>query len=300
MPHVLILGANGKIGAHSSAAFRKAGWTVTHYRRGTDMTAAARGADVIVNGLNPPNYHAWDRLIPQITAEVIAAARASGATVIVPGNVYVFGNQPGTLSEASPHTPCSRKGQVRAKMEEAYRDSGVQTLILRAGNFIDPDRNGDLMALVYLKDIARGRLTALGDPSAMQAYAYLPDWARAAEMLAERRAELARFEDIPFPGHSFSMVQLQAHLAAVLGRSLRMRRFPWILFRVTAPVWELAREMLEMRYLYSMPHTLSGDRFARLLPEFEPSSLAEAMEAGLPPQVRPDQPVRTGGKTVLS
>ena len=52
---VLILGASGKIGRHSAAAFQKAGWTVRAYDRKTEsMTRAAMGADVIVNGLNPP------------------------------------------------------------------------------------------------------------------------------------------------------------------------------------------------------------------------------------------------------
>lgn len=56
---VLILGGRGKIGRHSAKAFAAGGWTVRHYRRGTDMTQAAKGADVIVNGLNPPHYHNW-------------------------------------------------------------------------------------------------------------------------------------------------------------------------------------------------------------------------------------------------
>jgi NADPH:quinone reductase-like Zn-dependent oxidoreductase len=55
---VLILGASGKIGHHASRAFAAAGWVVRHYDRASgDMVAAARGADVIVNGLNPPAYH---------------------------------------------------------------------------------------------------------------------------------------------------------------------------------------------------------------------------------------------------
>ena len=64
---VLILGGSGKIGKHSTEAFWNAGWTVRQYTRGTDMTAAAQGADVIVNGLNPPNYHDWAKTIPAIT-----------------------------------------------------------------------------------------------------------------------------------------------------------------------------------------------------------------------------------------
>jgi len=48
-----------KIGHHAAEAFAAAGWTLRRYKRGTDMTAAAMGADVIVNGLNPPGYHNW-------------------------------------------------------------------------------------------------------------------------------------------------------------------------------------------------------------------------------------------------
>ncbi|MBC7676083.1 MAG: NAD-dependent epimerase/dehydratase family protein, partial [Rhodoferax sp.] len=73
---VLILGASGLFGSHAATAFQDAGWTVRRYIRGTDMGRAAIGADLIVNALNPPKYHNWARLIPQITAQVIAAAKA--------------------------------------------------------------------------------------------------------------------------------------------------------------------------------------------------------------------------------
>ena len=194
---VLILGGSGKIGRHAARAFAEAGWEVRRWTRGTDMVEAARGADVIVNGLNPPNYHNWADLIPKITAEVIAAARASGATVIVPGNVYVYGDQGGEWSETTPQRPVARKGRIRKEMEAAYRDAGVRTIILRAGNFIDPEGDDDMLKQVYLRAIRKGRLTAPGNPAVMQAYCYLPDWARAAAGLAERRAGLATFEDIP-------------------------------------------------------------------------------------------------------
>jgi len=55
---VLVLGASGLFGSHAAQAFAEAGWTVRRFRRGSDMAAAAQGAQVIVNGLNPPKYHA--------------------------------------------------------------------------------------------------------------------------------------------------------------------------------------------------------------------------------------------------
>lgn len=292
---VLILGASGKIGRHAAQAFGKAGWQVRLFDRARDdMIAAAQGCAVIVNGLNPPNYHNWAELIPTITRQVIAAARASGAMVVIPGNVYNYGAQSGELSEATPQTPCSRKGAIRVEMERAYRDSGVQVLILRAGNFIDPERNGDVMSLLVLHAIKRGRVTAMGDPGAVQPYAYVPDWARAAVSLVEMRDRLARFEDVPFPGHAFTLNELRATLEAELRRSLRLSRFPWWAMRLAAPFWELARELMEMRYLCDMPHWLAGEKFNRLLPGFQPSEMREVMLAGLPADIHPDQPVARG------
>ncbi|MGR3497575.1 MAG: NAD-dependent epimerase/dehydratase family protein [Limimaricola soesokkakensis] len=284
MPTVLILGANGKIGAHSANAFASAGWTVRRYTRGTDMTAAATGCDVIVNGLNPPAYHDWDRIIPAITAQVIDAARASGATVILPGNVYNFGDRGGMWSEATPHRPIARKGRIRVEMEQAYRVSGVRTVVLRAGNFIDPAHDSDVMGAVFLRDIRKGRITLPGGADVLQAYAYVPDWARAAVMLAERRDTLERFEDVPFPGHAFTAHELKAELEGATGRTLRFARFPWWAMTLLSPVWELARELREMRYLWNTPHSLSPEKLAQLLPEFRPTELRQVVRARIGPQ----------------
>lgn len=285
---VLILGASGKIGRNAAKAFASAGWQIRRFNRKTDhMTEAARGCDVIVNGLNPPNYHDWARLIPEITNQVIAAARASGATVIVPGNVYVYGDHPGEWSENTPHRPCSRKGAIRADMERTYAASGVQTILLRAGDFIDPDHNDDLLSVVSFKALGRGKVTALGPADARHAYVWLPDWARAAVMLAEKRDSLATYEEVNMPGLAVTMEEIATEAERQLGRPLRIARFPWWLMRLAAPVWELARELGEMRYLWTVPHSLSGEKFARLLPEFSPTPFAEVIRGALPDAVQP-------------
>lgn len=298
---VLILGGSGKIGSRAADAFWDAGWEVRHYDRTTgNMVKAAEGVDVIVNGLNPPAYHAWERTIPEITTQVIAAAKTSGATVIIPGNIYNYGDRPGVLDEHTPHLATTKKGRVRIEMEESYRASGVQTIVLRAGNFIDPAGNGDIMSMLVMRDIKKGRITAAADPKTLQAYAYVPDWGRAAVKLAEKRTELARFEDIPFPGHAFTTHDLHAAVSNTTGRAIKITRFPWWIMTLLSPFWELAREMREMRYLYAMPHQIGSDKFNRVLPDFEPTDLEDVMLAGLPADINPDKVVRAGGQTVVT
>lgn len=291
----LILGGSGKIGSHSAQAFWDAGWNVRHYDRTKgNMKEAARGADVIVNGLNPPNYKNWETAIPQLTTDVIDAAHASGATVIIPGNIYNFGYQPGVLSESTPQIATTRKGKIRIQMEDMYRASGVQTIVLRAGNFIDPNGNGDVFSLLLFRSIAEGKVTHPGPAGTLQTYCYVPDWARAAVQLATIRKDLSVFEDIPFPGHVFTYEELRQAAEDALKRPVRLTAFPWWFMSLASPFWGLAHEMREMRYLYAMNHRIDDETFARLLPDFKPTDLKTVMTTGLSEQIDPNQTVKPG------
>ena len=56
--------------------------------------------------------------------------------------------------------------------------------------------------------------------------------------------------------------------------------------------------MQEMRYLWQTDHRLSGDKFGRLLPDFQATDLRTVMLASLPADLHPDQMVRPGGQTI--
>lgn len=297
---VLILGANGKIGGRSADAFWNAGWTVRRYKRGTDMIAAAQGCDVIVNGLNPPAYHNWAQLLPEITQQVIAAAEANNATIILPGNVYNFGDQGGEWSETTPQTPCSRKGEIRKQMEQSYHASQAQTIVLRAGNFIDPFSDDDVLDMVYLRDIKRGKVVSPGRADIDQAFCYVPDWARAAVQLADIRDQLDHFEDVPFPGHTLTARQMADLLQDLTQRKVKLAGFPWPIMTLFAPFWELARELREMRYLWNTPHRLSGAKFAALLPGFERTPIQQVLAQALADEIDPDQSVRSRGQAIAA
>ncbi len=276
----LVLGASGGFGGQMALALQSAGWQVTRYQRGTDMAAAAKGADLIVNGLNPPNYHNWAGLIPEITAQVLAAGRASGATILVPGNVYPYGKEPGPWNADTPHRPTSRKGAIRATMEAQYRAAAAQgqrTILLRGGDFLLPGAGQNVMNKIILGKLASGKVTTLGDPDALHAWAYLPDMARAAVALADLGNALPAYADIPFAGHAFTITDLATRVSRQLGKPIKITRFPNWLFTVTSPIWELARELREMLYLSSLPHQLDPAPLRQWLPAFQETSLEEVI-----------------------
>lgn len=279
----LVLGASGGFGGAMAQELAARGWTVRRFQRGTDMAQAAQGAGLIVNGLNPPMYHDWARLIPRITGQVLAAVKASGATVLVPGNVYPFGVQPAPWGADTPHRPVSRKGVIRATMEARYRAAAeagdARVIMLRAGDFMGAAPQLVINSLT-LRHIARGRISTLGNPDAPHAFAWLPDMARAGATLVERD-DLPPWLDLPFPGYSLPQRDIAKAAGRLLGRPIRVAPFPAWVFTLLSPVWELAREMREMLYLWDHPHWLDGAGMERWLPGFTPTSLDVALAAML-------------------
>ncbi|MDP2494675.1 sugar nucleotide-binding protein [Shimia thalassica] len=284
---VLVLGASGRFGQHTAAAFSAAGWQVTPFDRKTDnLMDAAQGKDFIVSAWNP-QYQDWASLVPDLHASVIAAARAADATVILPGNVYVFGaGHPGVWSETTPHLAANPLGQIRIEMEQAYRDSGVRTIVLRAGDYLDNTASGNWFDRIMASNVAKGKFTYPGEPNIAHAWAYLPDIAKAAVLLAEKRFDLAVYEDVHFPGFTLSGQDVADMISASMGQEIHLKRMSWLPLQLLAWAWPMARCLCEMRYLWNTPHSLSHERFEQLLPGFvhtpAEQAIARAVNAVLP------------------
>ncbi len=291
---VVVLGARGRMGRAATKAFATAGWQVrTLVREASDsgnvemmvgdaydaaaVTAAAEGCAVIVNALNPP-YPRWQAELPRLTTNVIAAARATGATVMIPGNVYNYGaGMPERLDEQTPQHPTSRKGRLRCEMERSYVRANVPTIVLRAGDFIERQKTGNWFDSHITAKLERGRLMYPGPLDRIHAWAYLPDMARAMVGLAERRTAFANFEEFGFEGFSLSGAELVSAIEDAVGRALKVDTLPWPLVRLAGLVVPQMREVAEMSYLWHTPHAIDGAKLAGVLPNFHPTPLAVAL-----------------------
>src|SRR5580698_7230417 len=163
----LVIGITGSIGREVAEALLRRGWRVRALHRNpsaattagtlpnavqwikgdamqsSDVVEAARGVELIVHAANPRNYHNWRGLALPMLDNTIAAAKAAGARILFPANIYNFGaDAPQLLKENSPQNPTTRKGQVRVEMELALQKAslyGVRSIVVRAGDFFGPD-----------------------------------------------------------------------------------------------------------------------------------------------------------------
>ncbi len=290
---VLILGASGRFGRNAQCSFSWAGWDVRTYDRATDtLPDAAWGADLIINAWNPA-YTDWARDVPKLTAQIIETSRDTGATVLIPGNIYNYGPEmPDILSEGTPHRATNPLGRIRIEMEQAYRDAGVRTIILRAGDFIDIDASGNWFDKIITAKAAKGRISYPGNPDLPHAWAFLPDVTDMAAALAEQLDQLDTFSEFNVPGFTLTGRELTDAISKVTRREQHLRQMSWLPIMFARPFWSMATPLLEMRYLWDTPHQIMSNALQQRLPEFQPTSLEDALAASLPADVNPDGFVR--------
>lgn len=287
----LVIGATGSVGGEAAAALLARGWTVRGLHRdpvraardavgleriewvkgdalsAADVVAAARGASVIVHAANPPGYRNWAGLVLPMMEATIAAAKATGARVILPGNVYNYGPDAfPLLREDSPQHPGTRKGAIRVKLEERLATSGVRSLVVRAGDFFGPISGSSwLTEGLVAKDKPLKSVSYPGPRHIRHNWAYLPDLAATLARLAEIEATLPEVALYNFGGHQLTGDEIIAALEQVAGRRLAVKRLPWLALRAISPFVETLREMLEMRYLWDNAVLLDNARLVKTL-----------------------------------
>ncbi|WP_304847197.1 NAD-dependent epimerase/dehydratase family protein [Hydrogenophaga sp.] len=298
---VLVLGGRGRFGLAAVQAFARDGWRVlAQMRPGAQMPTVAGevqwlaqpvnspqaiaelaaqvrqagGASVVVHALNPNRYTrpAWEREAGPLLHSGVSVAQALGATLMLPGNVYNFGqHMPAVLLEGAPHRPTTAMGRIRTDMEaglEAATQRGdVRAVIVRAGNFYGQCQ-GTWLDRAMLTGIRRGKLVFPGPMDAATPWAYLPDLAQTFVALARVRHDLPAFESLHFSGHTLTghdWVDALQPLAREQGwlrenEALRVGGMPWPLMRALATVMPTLDALVALRYLWNQPHRLDNHR----------------------------------------
>ncbi len=228
------------------------------------VAAAAEGVELIVHAVNPPGYRNWETLVLPMLASTIAAARAQGARILLPGTIYNYGPDAWPLlKEDAPQNPRTRKGAIRAEMERQLRaaaEAGTRVTVVRAGDFFGPRSGNNWFAQLVKPGQAPKAVSYPGAPGVGHQWAYLPDLAETMARLVERDGDAA-FATYHFGGHwDADGTEMIAAIRRVVDQPLPVRRFPWPLVRLGAPVVPLFRELMEMRYLWQQPLRMPNDR----------------------------------------
>jgi nucleoside-diphosphate-sugar epimerase len=231
---------------------------------------ACVGASVVYHCMNPM-YDAkiWAVMLPRYMDNLMAAASAVGARLVVLDNLYMLGRTAGrAMNEATPANPCSKKGEIRARVAEhlfdAVRQGEVRAVCGRASDFYGPRGALTMFGEYFWKPVLTGKpgLSPV-NPDTRHTYHYIPD-------VAQGLATLGCATDETLSGQALWMLPCQpavtsrdmiARFEAEMGGAIPLNVLPRWLLNGMGWVVPMLGEIKEMAYQWDQPFIVDDSRF---------------------------------------
>lgn len=230
------------------------------------LIAATRGAAAIYGCAAPP-YPRWASAWPPLASSLCAAAEATGAVLVMLGNLYGYGPVDVPMTEALPLAATGRKGQVRAAVwgqaRKLHEQGRIRAVEVRASDFFGPEvTDGGHLAARVVPRVLRGKsVSALGDPDAPHSWTYLPDVARALVEVAGEERAWGRPWHVPTE-RALSVRELVGRLAVRSGSGpVAVRRIPPAVLGVASLFSPMIRELKEIRYQFDRPFVVDSSAY---------------------------------------
>jgi nucleoside-diphosphate-sugar epimerase len=204
----IILGAGGAIGNTLSNELKLKGEKIKLVSRSgksvdgfeatkADLTKKNETLSVIedssivylVVGL-PYDYSIWEKQWFKIMQNVVEACEEKKARLIFFDNIYSYGKVDGPMTEETPYKPCSKKGELRAKLnhylEDEMKKGNIKAIIARAADFYGPySEKTSVPFILGIQNLAKGKKAQwLVDTKPKHSYTYTMDCAKALYLLA--------------------------------------------------------------------------------------------------------------------
>jgi nucleoside-diphosphate-sugar epimerase len=242
-------------------------------------TVAAEGASVVYQCLNPP-YSQWPELFPPLQRGVVSAARNVGARYVSLENLYGLGRVSGSMTEATPMNPCSRKGEVRARMAEELAEMAergeLEVATGRASDYYGPGVTNSAMGTMVFEPLVAGKkVSVVGSADVPHSYAYIEDVGRALATLGTSDSAFGRVWNLPHAPACTARAALVPAFAAA-GKPANVGTMGPLVVKMGAIFMPVARESVEMLYEFTEPFVVDSSAFER---EFglAPTPLADGM-----------------------
>lgn len=243
--------------------------------------SAAQGGAAVYHCMNSAyDTDLWARFVPLWTNNLIGAAGAAGARLVVLDNLYMYGRPDTPIDEDTPFAPRSRKGEIRARNSEAlfaaHHRGDARVVVGRASDFYGPGGVGTHFADRFWKPALAGKTARmLLDPDVPHSYNYIPD-------VATGLANLGLAPDDVLGGvwmlpvtPATSARELAQHFSTPLGREIRVAKTPRAMVKLLGLFMPIVREIGEMLHQWDGPFIVNDRRFRDRF-GVEPTPMADA------------------------
>ena len=206
----------------------------------------------------------WQEQWPKVMRNAIDACKRHGSALVFFDNVYAYGrvDAGGVMTEDTPYNPCSRKGEVRARIATLLMDEvkhgELRAMIVRAADFYGP---GAVLSLTHASVMQRLRENKtpqwIGNAKAFHTFTYTPDAGRSLALLGNMPAAYGQVWHALTSKEAMSGEQYVRSACELSGRPYKLQVAPRWMLSVMGLFVPVLRENMEM--LYQFEHDYSFD-----------------------------------------
>ena len=210
----------------------------------------------------------WEEQWPSIMTNVINACKEHNAKLVFFDNVYMYGKVDGWMTEESPMNPCSKKGEIRARITQQLMDevnSGKLTaLIVRSADFYGPNAKTTFVHSMVFEKLKNGKKAYwLVDDKVKHSHTYTPDAGKATALLGNTKSAYNQIWHLPtdrnvLTGKEF--IEKVAEAYRVKPKYSVMSKWMMKLAGLFNP---LAKESLEMLYQNEFDYLFDSTKFEK-------------------------------------
>ncbi|MBK7174351.1 MAG: NAD-dependent epimerase/dehydratase family protein [Bacteroidales bacterium] len=214
----------------------------------------------------------WLKAWPALMQNVIDACKTYNARLVFVDNVYMYGKVDGWMTEATPFNPCSKKGEIRAKVATMLLDEigkkNITAMIARSADFYGPETENSFLNEMMIGNLVRRKNPQiLIDKHVRHSYTYTPDAGYATALLGNTLTAFNQTWHLP----TDARVLTGAEMLKIVLDEMGLRRKPTIikpwmlsLSGLLNPVlWETREMAYQFKYEYLF-HSGKFDRIFRL------------------------------------
>ena len=249
-----------------------------------DVFDAIRGSEVVylTVGLE---YKAkvWQEQWPPMIKNVIDACMEHGAKLVFFDNVYAIGgDHVKHITEDSPISPSSKKGEVRAIVDRMVLDriaeGSLNAIIARSADFYGVGNNMVLMEVVY-KNLAKNKKAQwLYTTKTKHSFTYTPDAGRATAILGNTADAFNQVWNLPTDHNSLTGEEWISLFAKEMGKPVKYQLMPAWMVKAASLFVPLFAELYEMRYQFDRDFFLDSSKFEKRF-NFTPTTYQEGVKA---------------------
>jgi nucleoside-diphosphate-sugar epimerase len=210
----------------------------------------------------------WQELWPKIMANTIEACKRAEARLIFFDNVYMYGKVTGPMTENTPYVPCSKKGEIRARIATSLMDEvqagRLSATIARAADFYGPDTQNGVPNVLVFEPLSKGaKASWLGNAEVPHSLTFIPDAARGVAMLADRESAWNQVWHLPTAPNPPTGREFITMAACEFGAAPKFRVLSRPLLWIVRWFNSQVRESYEMLYQSDSPYLFDSTKFAK-------------------------------------